>query len=214
MNRRKNIENLREGYHIFKNTYLPQHKELFSKLYQQNQNPSVLVISCSDSRVEPSIIMQCSPGEIFVIRNVANIVPPYEKDGNYHGTSAALEFGVTALNIAHILILGHRKCGGIEKLMTTKYRNNNSMAFLEKWMSIFEDVKREVENDGISMSIEEKILLCEERGIVKSIQNLHTFPWIKERVMQQKLFIHGWLFDIATGEMLEYKADTNRFTAL
>ncbi|WPX97767.1 carbonic anhydrase [Candidatus Fokinia crypta] len=213
MNIRKNIENLRDGYRTFRNTYLLEHKELFDKLYRQNQSPNVLVVSCSDSRVEPSIIMQCAPGEIFVIRNVANIVPPHEEDGKYHGTSAALEFGITALNIEHILILGHRKCGGIEKLMSTDFCNNKN-SFLEKWISIFEEVKEQVEDKCISLSMEDKILLCEERGIVKSIQNLHTFPWIKKKVMEKRLFIHGWIFDIATGSMLEYKPDIDRFIEL
>jgi carbonic anhydrase len=200
------------GFKRFQQNYFGRDQELFGEL-KQGQNPSAMVIACSDSRVDPAILTDCQPGDIFVVRNVANLVPPYEKGAGLHGVSTALEFGVTALGVEHIIVLGHRKCGGIQALMKDVDISKKG-EFIGNWMNIAQRAKDRVLADLPQASAEEQLCACEEAAILVSLENLLTFPWIRERVQNGSLVLHGWCFDIDHGNMIAYNPYNGRFEPL
>ena len=208
----RGIKHLIEGYLQFREEYILNENPVFKRLADFGQSPRTLIIACSDSRVDPALLMNCSPGDLFVVRNVANLVPPYDDTDSYHGTSAAVEYAVTALNVQHIIILGHSNCGGINSLFQNKISKNKS--FIAKWMEIAKDSKEIVLEKHHDESINNQAYLCGKYSIVKSLQNLMTFPWIKERVDELCLFIHGWHFDMETGIIDTYDYHENKFSEL
>jgi carbonic anhydrase len=207
------IEKLIDGYKRFHDNYfVSNEEELFSEL-ALGQKPNTLVIACSDSRVDPAIVMDSKPGDLFVVRNVANLVPPYEVGGGYHGVSAALEFGVRALEVQHIIVLGHRQCGGIKALFEG-IPDSLGGEFIKPWMNMAQRASERVRAEHPHARDEEKLCECEMAGIVVSLENLATFPWIQSRVDEGKLKLHGWYFDIVSGEMQAYDAKTLKFASL
>jgi len=146
--------------------------------------------------------MQCDPGDLFVVRNVANIVPPYEKDEAHHGTSAALEFGVCFLHIEHLILLGHSQCGGIEALIEGRDTNHND--FITNWVSIIQSHQHGIENSDEYAKL----------ALHKSYDNCMGFPWIAQRVQAGKLAVHLWFFDIKTGEIFTYSDTKKAFRPL
>ncbi len=204
-----NIDQFVEGYRRFHDNYFVGDEPLFGEL-SQGQNPTTLVIACSDSRVDPAIVMDAKPGDLFVVRNVANLVPPYEKGGGYHGVSAALEFGVSGLNVRHIMVMGHRQCGGI-KALTQGVPEGINGEFIRPWVSIAERAHARVKGEHPGAQPDEIACACEMAGIIVSLENLTTFPFIKERLDAGTLTLHGWYFDIETGRMLAYDQDTLKF---
>lgn len=206
------IDKLIAGYKRFHDSFFEGEEQLYAQL-SQGQRPSTLVIACSDSRVDPAIVMDCKPGDLFVIRNVANLVPPHEVGGGYHGVSAALEFGVCALEVDHIIVLGHRQCGGIRALIQGVPEGLKG-EFIRPWMKIAQRARDRVLSDHPLATIEEQACACELEAILVSLENLMTFPWIKGRVDEGKLKLHGWFFDIETGEMSLFDLDSMRFKPL
>jgi carbonic anhydrase len=188
------------GYQRFREGYYQAHREQLSKLAEEGQSPKIALISCSDSRVDPSVILDCEPGDLFVIRNVANLVPPCEDQDSLHGTSAALEFAVTGLEVESIIVLGHTQCGGIQALMDTP-SSHSTDTFIGKWMQQLAEVRREILNDKSIHSKVERYSCCERKGVQHSLQNLMTFPWIKERVENGSLKLHGWRYDLSSSEL-------------
>ena len=186
------IENLLEGYRQFYQKYYIENPETYKNLTEKGQTPHTLVIACSDSRVDPSIILNTSPGDIFVIRNVANLVPAYDSDFSHcHGTSAAIEYAVKHLKVKNILILGHTHCGGIHNLLC---RHD----FIDTWLSIAEEARREASKQT---SETDRQHICEREAVRVSLRNLLTFPFVAEAVSQNRLKLHGWLFDLAGGSI-------------
>ncbi len=204
-----NIDQFVQGYQRFHDNYFVGDVPLFGEL-SQGQNPDTMVIACSDSRVDPAIVMDAKPGDLFVVRNVANLVPPYEKGGGYHGVSAALEFGVCGLNVRHILVMGHRQCGGI-KALTQGVPEGIDGEFIRPWVSIAEPAHQRVMQEHPHASDYEMACACEQAGIIVSLENLLTFPFIKSRVMQGSLTLHGWFFNVETGAMSAYDPDSLKF---
>jgi carbonic anhydrase len=200
------------GFQRFRERTLAIGNTQFRELVEFGQMPSTLVVGCCDSRVDPALILDCAPGDLFVIRNVANLVPPAENQGHYHGTSAALEFGVCNLAVQHIIVLGHAQCGGIHALLEGGVARDNS--FIAEWMSIARDARERIEREHAGATSKERHRACEQQAILVSLNNLMTFSWIRERVDQGKLTLHGWYFDIERGELLGYNAEQNRFEAL
>ncbi len=203
---KKNIEDLLSGYHKFREANVS-----FSKLsdsYFCEQNPKAMVIACCDSRVDPALLFQCVPGDLFVVRNIANIVPPYEKDSLHHGTSAALEFGIKVLNINTLIILGHSQCGGIKTWINSrknnkKFQKNNdvTLEFVDNWVSIIDIGK----HDKYQVDDYSKL------SLINSYNNCLTFPWIKNKLDNKELDIHLWFFDIESCEILTYDHDNNTY---
>ena len=180
------------GYKEFREKYVHGENSAMQKLAKDGQQAQIMVVACCDSRVDPALILQCDPGDLFVVRNVANIVPPFEKDSGYHGTSAALEFGVCFLKVKHIILLGHSHCGGINALLNSPKIQEND--FISKWVSV------------INIDKDEKISADElaKKALNNSYENCLTFPWIKDKVATQDLVIHQWFFDIKQGEIFAY----------
>ncbi len=195
------IEKLTAGYERFRNGYYQRNRDRLEQLAQQ-QNPEVAIISCCDSRVDPSILFDVEPGDIFVIRNVANLVPPFEIKGDYHGTSAALEFAVTCLKVKQILVLGHANCGGIRALME-KDDAIQSDGFIDSWMQIAAPAKEKVLAQKELDTLELRTDACEKTAVSYSLQNLMSYPWIRERVAAGKLNLIGCYYDLHTGELVD-----------
>ncbi len=190
------MKKLLEGYGRFRAQHWLENRELFETLAEQGQKPKALVISCVDSRVDPAVIFDATHGEILTVRNVANLVPPYAPDVAYHGTSAALEFGVQVLGIPHVIVLGHSQCGGIRALLAGSAEGAHD--FIEPWMSI----AREARYKALTCTTPDaQQLCCEHEAIKVSLQNLMGFPWIAERVRAGNLQLHGAWFSISTGEL-------------
>jgi len=199
-----------EGFARFRERHFAREDALFRELVEQGQTPRTLVVACCDARVDPALVLDCAPGDLFVIRNVANLVPPAENQGHYHGTSAALEFGVRKLNVAHIIVLGHAHCGGIHALLEGDVQKGD--AFISQWMGIAEAARERVDRENAGGATRQHA--CEQQAILVSLDNLMTFPWIRERVEQGTLALHGWYFDIERGELLGYDTAARRFEIL
>jgi carbonic anhydrase len=211
------INRLISGYQHFKSQYFGKEGTVFKDLSDKGQNPKVMVISCSDSRVDPSIILQSSPGELFVVRNVANLIPPCEENTGYHGTSAALEFAVLTLKVEHIIMLGHSRCGGIQALLKEPggfKQSHDHQGFIHSWMHIADESRAYVLKNFHHCSLEDQARHCEERSLETSLQNLKTFPWIKERVDQGFLKLHAWHFDLESGTLQCFDEESKEFKAL
>lgn len=191
------MDKLIEGYHKFRESYWQEYRDVFESLASVGQSPRAMVIACCDSRVDPQTIFSAEPGEIFVVRNVANLVPPYAPNSDYHGTSAALEFAVRSLQVKHIIVLGHSGCGGVRKLVQGPTKDGED--FIDTWMKISATAREKALAEA--QSPEEVTACAEQENIRVSLNNLHTFPWIEERVKQGTLALHGWYFIIETGEL-------------
>jgi carbonic anhydrase len=207
----KDIASFLSGFKEFQRTYFCAGSEFFASL-KNAQTPRALVIACSDSRVDPAILTGCEPGDMFVVRNVANLVPPYEKSPGLHGVSAALEYAVTILEVGHVIVLGHSSCGGIQALMDS--RSEELGEFIAPWVSIAKPALEEVSRELTEKTKELRQQACEQAAVLVSLENLLTFPWVFERVMNGKLYLHGWYFDLGRGELLSYLPETGSFEPL
>lgn len=193
-------DKLFKGYKRFREGYFEKNKHKLEQL-AESQAPEIAMVSCCDSRVDPGILFDVDPGEIFVIRNVANLVPPYETSGNYHGTSAALEFAVTCLMVKQIVVLGHANCGGIRALM----ENDTSFAaesFIGSWMNLAAAAKKEVMAREDLQDKQQRIDACEKTAVSHSLRNLMLYPWIQERVESGQLELLGCFYDLHSGDLL------------
>lgn len=196
------------GYRRFYANHFAGDAKSYAEL-KNTQSPKILVIACSDSRVDPSIIMDTGPGDIFVIRNVANLVPPYQPDsGTYHGTSAALEFGIKGLGIQHIVVLGHSGCAGVARLLTGPQESDNAYSFVDSWVSIAKEAREITLRDAPP---EAQAACCEREAIRVSLRNLRSFPWIQSAVIAGELHIHGWYFSIKDGKLHVLNQNIDRF---
>ena len=203
------IQQLISGYKQFHDDYFAQDQALFNALLQ-GQKPSTLVIACSDSRVDPAIVMNAKPGDLFVVRNVANLVPPYEQGGGYHGVSAALEFGVCGLNVENIIVMGHRKCGGI-KALAEGMPDGIAGEFIRPWVSIAQPALERMKKQNVQQDNSAFLCGCEQEAIKVSLENLASFPFIQQRVAQNSLTLHGWYFDIEDGAMSVFDDKSEQF---
>jgi len=206
-------EYLVNGFKRFRDKHFVENNVLYSNLVERGQKPKIMVVGCCDSRVDPAIVLDCAPGDLFVIRNVANIVPPSENLGGHHGTSAALEFGVCNLCVKDIIVLGHAHCGGIHTLVENGGIKTPD-SFIEEWMHLLEDARLSVERDMPEETIEVRTRICEQRALLISLRNLMSFPWLRERVESGSLTLSAWYFDIENGQLLQYDEDSRIFVAL
>ncbi|MFO1424888.1 MAG: carbonic anhydrase [Candidatus Competibacteraceae bacterium] len=205
------ISELLQGFQRFRVKHFEPNRDLFNRLAMKGQTPRTLLIGCSDSRVDPAILTDSAPGDLFVIRNVANLVPPHETGGRYHGTSAALEFAVCNLKVANIIILGHSRCGGIRALLEGYGENDEGEGFIAPWVKIAASARDEVLQRWPDASNEFRQRACERAGIRASLNNLMTFPFIRQRVEQGQLKLYGWYYDLENGELMQYDPEKDRF---
>ena len=188
------MERLIEGYRRFRSETWPTEHKRYEALSARGQSPETLIVACSDSRVEPSTVFDAGPGELFVVRNVGGLVPPYQPDSHAHGSSAALEYGVRVLKVKRIVVLGHAQCGGVRAMVAGAPAEARD--FVEPWMAIAKDALGPMPAPPIT----DEILHHYEGEIVKvSLANLLTFPWIASAVQEGSLSLHGFSFAVATG---------------
>ncbi len=205
------LTRLAAGFQRFQKRWFCVDNNLYADL-AEGQNPLALVIACSDSRVDPVQLTDSHPGDLFVIRNVANIVPPYAPDRNYHGVSAALEYAVRYLNVRDIIVMGHAECGGVQSLLDETQNRHDE--FLSVWMQVIRRARDIVNMLLPNASPAERRRACEMWGIRISLENLLTFPWIREAVESGQLALHGWYFDLDSGELLQWDENTDDFLSL
>ena len=215
----KEIATFIAGFERFQAKYFQEEQGLFLKL-RHGQNPSTLVISCCDSRVDPALLTGADPGDLFVVRNVANLVPPYRnaaEDRNgaeVPGIRSAIEFAVKSLEVEHIIVLGHSNCGGIQALMDGEGVTEHQYEFIGAWVSIAKRAKERVLREMAEKSRELQAQACGQAALLISLDNLLSFPWIRKKVEEGNLILHGWYFDIETGQLLAYSAQTATFEPL
>ncbi len=204
------VDKLKQGYRRYCNGAYENSRALIEDLVKRGQQPDVAVVACSDSRVDPAILFQADPGDLFVIRNVANLVPPMEEEGTYHGTSAALEFAVLGLEVKHLMVLGHAHCGGI-KLMMQPDPYDSAFNYVPSWVSMLAAAHRRVLATMANAGPEVCTRACEQNAVLVSLENLTTFPWVRERIESGDLQLHGWYVDIAGPELSAYDWEAGKF---
>ncbi|WGJ08519.1 carbonic anhydrase [Brucella intermedia] len=203
-------ERLVEGYRAFLDKRFSNEHERYKELAEKGQHPEIMVVGCVDSRVSPEVIFDAAPGELLVARNVANIVPAFEAHGGtQHGTSAALEFGVQALHIQHIVVLGHAHCGGI-RAFADKQAPLSPGDFIGRWMA---QIAPAAETLGCNHDLlhDDYLRKLEFASVELSLKNLMTFPWVKSRVEEGKLKLHGAFFGVAEGRLLVRNPESGTF---
>ena len=191
---------LLDGYKSFMSDRYDPEQGRYRELADKGQSPTTMIIACCDRRAAPETIFSAGPGEMFVLRNVANLVPPFQPDGGQHGTSAAIEFAVNALEISNILVMGHGRCGGIQAALAPEPGPLAQGDFIGKWMSMLAPVAEAVSKYALLTNKERQTML-ERFSIRNSIANLRTFPYVRRLEEEGKLAIHGAWFDISTGEL-------------
>jgi carbonic anhydrase len=188
------MNRLIEGYRRFRSDIWPAERKRYEALAKRGQHPDTLVVACSDSRVDPQTVFGAVPGELFVVRNIAGLVPPYQPDAHAHGSSAALEYGVRVLKVKHIVVLGHAQCGGVRALV--EGAPAEARDFVEPWMALAKSVLPPVSHH---LPTETVLASCEMEVVRLSLLNLRTFPWVAEAVEAGRLDLHGFSFDVHTG---------------
>lgn len=199
------MDRLIDGYRRFRAGNWQTNRAVYEDLATRGQKPSTMIIGCSDARVDPAINFDTGPGEVFMVRNVANVVPPYAPDSDHHGTSAALEFAVKALQVPNIAILGHAKCGGIRALVEAEDDTPPKSDFIDLWMQVASPAKRvavaRAESENKRADTAHVCRLCEMANVRVGLANLRTFPWIAEREAAGTIQLHGLYFDITSGDL-------------
>lgn len=201
-----------EGYRHFVDGRLRSEQDRYRQLAEAGQSPKVMVIGCSNSRVSPEVIFDARPGELFVVRNVANIVPPYQPDGNAHGVSAALEFGVAALRVKHIVVLGHARCGGV-RAFAEKAAPLSPGDFIGNWMRLMAPAVEKAGPPG-ELSSTDYLTRLEQANVVNSLDNLLTFPRLRKQIERGEVVTHGAYFGVATGELSVRDETTGAFVQI
>ncbi len=192
-----------EGLQRYQREQLPQLRERFAKLAAEGQKPTTLFIGCSDSRILPNLLTDSGPGEIFMVRNVGNFIPPFEEDAGYHGVSAAIEFGVVTLEVTDLVVCGHSDCGAIRAL----YQDSATLTpHVHDWLELGRPAMTEAIEDE-----QERLRMTEKLSIIVQLERLLTFPMIRERVESGQLTLHGWYFVVATGQVLVLDFATGTF---
>ncbi len=203
-------ERLRTGYVAFRDGRLAIDRDRYRRLAEKGQRPETMIIACCDSRSAPETIFDAAPGELFVHRNIANLIPPFDADGHQHGTSAALEFGVTKLKVQHLVIMGHGRCGGIEAYLSGVPMDDTD--FIGPWIKLLKPASEFLADDPSQGAARQRAL--EFSSIRRSVENLRTFPWVAEAERSGALQLHGAWFDIGTGELLVLDPTSGEFAAL
>jgi len=190
------LDRLIAGFNSFRSLHYLKRGGEIRTMAKTGQKPEVCLIACSDARVDPAILFNTDPGEVFIIRNVAALVPPYAPDGQHHGTSAAVEYAVRDLKVKHIVVLGHSGCGGIEALTDKSASLISQREFIGAWVSLAEEAQRDAGFPDGGGAVE-----VERSSVLLSVRNLAGFPWIAERVEEGTLSLHGWRFNLLEGKL-------------
>jgi carbonic anhydrase len=208
------MERLIEGVHKFRNDEFGNYRKLFRKLSQDGQNPHTLFITCSDSRVLAELITQSKPGDLFVVKNVGNIVPPSSATGSTNSTAAAIEFAVETLRVSDIVICGHSQCGAMSALLGES-PVGNTMPHLREWLNLAAPVLEIMRSQYVHVTqMGDRMDAAAAENVLFALENLHSYHCVQERLMDGTLRLHGWFFHIATAELFAYDPDTLQFQPL
>lgn len=203
------MERLYKGIHKFQVTHFRKEEEFFKRL-SIGQTPEVMFITCADSRVDPNLVTQSRPGELFILRNVGNIIPPYNAIRDKNSVAAAIEFAVLGLKVSDIIVCGHSNCGAMEML------HQNDAAFIDmphlrEWVRLAEPVRRIVERHYPKLKPELKSIITEKENILVQLGNIETYPFVEKALAEGRLRLHGWYYDIGTGRISAYNPETDVF---
>ncbi len=208
------IETLVDGFRKFREQYYEKSPGLYRDLLSQGQNPRFAVVACSDSRVDPALVLRLEPGEIFAVRNVGALVPPYEADGRHHGTSAALEFAVEGLGVEHIIVIGHAHCGGVAAMIRGQEGGESGGRFITSWTDLLRQAHTRALADNPGLEGAALQAASERHAVRVSLENLATFPFVQEATAAGKLTAHGWYLNIFDGELETWNPATETFDRL
>jgi carbonic anhydrase len=210
-----NIDKLIKGNKKFRNVTFSQHKDDFDTLVKHGQKPKILFIGCSDSRVTPNLIVNSDPGDMFMLRNIGNFVPPYKADNDFHGSSAAIEYAVSVLKVQDIIVCGHSYCGACEALYDDSIKTNSELVHVSKWLELGKKAKEnailELENNKTN---EHLLRITEKISIKYQLENLLTYPAVVRRIKDGSLTLHGWYYKIEDGTIEAYCPKDNKFILL
>jgi len=203
------MEKLVKGIHKFQQGYFAKHRVLFERLAEKGQNPEALFVTCSDSRVMPERITGSGPGELFIVRNVGNVVPHVDLPG---GTAAAIEYAVEVLKVPNIIICGHTQCGAMNAILNPD--TMETLPFVRKWLAQTEDVRAIIEEKYADLSVEARLTAAVAENVLGQLENLREYPFIASRLEAGELHVSGWVFDVASGEVFDYDPIEGDFRAL
>ena len=207
-------DTLIDRYRRFRFRHFAPNQEDYEQLAAFGQAPEVMIVSCCDSRVDPEVLFSAMPGELFVVRNVANLVPPFETTGKYHGVSAALEFAALNLRVKHIVVIGHSGCGGIRACLEQDAARQSEARFITNWMSMLDDARLIIQRDMVGRPALEMRAALERESIKTSLANLRTFPCIQILEGRGRVALHGAHFDIASGTLSVLNQGTGQFVTM
>lgn len=208
------MQKLIEGVHKFHHGEFGNYRKLFRKLSQEGQDPHTLFITCSDSRVLAELITQSKPGDLFVVKNVGNIVPPASVTGSTNSTAAAIEFAVQSLAVSDIVVCGHSQCGAMEALLRG-LPPADAMPHLQAWLGLAAPVRQLMQTNYTHLkSHDEQVTAAAEENVLFALENLHTYPTVQARLDDGSLRLHGWFFKIATAELFAFDPETKQFLPL
>ena len=208
------LDALIEGFTAFSRDYREDRSGAYRGLAQYGPHSRILMIACCDSRVDPAIITSSAAGELMVIRNIANLVPPYESAGDFQETQAALEFATLYLDLEHIIVMGHSRCGGVRSLLTRLIDDMSPDSPLDNWMSVAEQAANDVLKKMPGANLDDQACACSRRALAYSLDNLRTYPWVARRIERNNLQLHGWYFNLAAGELERFDEDQDKFVSL
>ena len=205
------MQRLIEGVHRFRESEFGRQRELLARLARDGQDPHTLFITCADSRVLAELITQSQPGDLFVVKNVGNIVPPYDLEASTNSTAAAIEFAVSVLEVDDIVVCGHSRCGAMNALVNG-IANPSELPHLVRWIEVAAPVRDVIEREYAHLSEpEDRQRAAEEENVLFGLESLHTYPAVQRRLADGSLHLHGWFFHIALGELFAYDAALAQF---
>jgi carbonic anhydrase len=208
------MQQLIEGVHRFRHEEFGSYRSLFQRLSREGQNPHTLFITCSDSRVLAELITQSKPGDLFVVKNIGNIVPPYAATGTTNSTAAAIEFAVETLRVSDIVICGHSQCGAMAALLEG-LPGSERMPHLKEWLKLADPVREIVQAQYPHIrEPEHRKSVAAEENVLFALENLHSYHCVQDRLMDGSLRLHGWFFKIVTAELFAYNPETRQFSPL
>ncbi len=207
------INEFKEGYEHFRSVKFRNNEERFKKLVEEGQKPKALFIGCSDSRVMPALITGSGVGDLFIVRNIGNFVPPFAPDNDFHSTASAIEYGVSHLEVSDIIVCGHSDCGAIKELFIPHKVTQENIHTI-KWLELGSRAKELTLHHFPNASIEEQRDFTEKVSVLFQLDNLLTYPAVRRRVDQGTLFLHAWHYNLANGEILYYDEDELEFKHL
>jgi carbonic anhydrase len=205
------MQRLIEGVHRFRKEEFGRYSALFRKLSREGQNPHTLFITCADSRVLAELVTQSKPGDLFVVKNIGNIVPPSAVQGSTNSTAAAIEFAVDVLRVNDIVVCGHSQCGAMAALLDGNTQQT-SMPHLARWLQLAAPVREILTRDYTALTQrEDRLTAAAEENVLFALENLHSYPCVQDRLADGTLRLHGWFFKIATAELYAYDPESRQF---